>query len=83
MVINMLQKPYYGSVRPAAKLNNKQRGQDNEMSTIKLATFIEGNVRRITLDLIFVVQELGCPTTRHEGAWERGGIAPTHSRPLH
>jgi hypothetical protein len=24
-----------------------------------------------------------CPTTRHEGAWGRGGIAPNHSRPRH
>jgi hypothetical protein len=24
-----------------------------------------------------------CPATRHVGAWGRGGIAPTHSRPWH
>jgi hypothetical protein len=26
-----------------------------------------------------VVFEFSCPSTRHEGAWGRGGIAPTHS----
>jgi hypothetical protein len=31
----------------------------------------------------FALDKPSISTTRHEGAWGRGGIAPTHSRPQH
>jgi hypothetical protein len=31
----------------------------------------------------YIQKAKSCLTTRHEGAWGRGGTAPTHSRPRH